>query len=156
MLRWLVRLSLVSAVISAVWFVIPVFRSAETQAKKQHERFLGYVAKRDWARFYLAVSPDYKDAWEQSRDEALAAAREALTSFIIVNFDWKMESVSRDGKTATLTGTIHMSGTGATGSTMIIDHVNKIEKPWTFVWRKDGWKPSDWHLISVATPEVSL
>ena len=155
MLRWFLRISLASALISALWFAIPFLRSAESQVKRQHERLLDFAAHRNWPRFYLLLADDYRDAWEMTRTDALNAAREVLSGFLMVSFDWKEEGVSRDGKTVTLTGIIRMSGSGPSSS-MITDHVNRIEKPWTFVWRKDGWKPSDWHLVSVANPDVSF
>lgn len=156
MFRWFLRISLVSALISTIWFIIPFLQSDETQAKNQQEKILKFAAQRSWPRVYLLLAQDYSDTWGMKRDEALNTARETLQSFIMVSFDWKLQSVSRDEKTITLTGTIHMTGNGATGSSMILDQVNRITKPWTFVWRKDGWKPGDWHLISIANDEVTM
>lgn len=156
MLRWSLRISLVSAVISAVWFIIPFLQSAESQARHQQEKIISLAAKRNWAHLNLLFAPDYSDAWGMKRDEALNAAHEALQSFIMISFDWKLVSVVSDGKTVTISGTIHMSGSGATGSSMIVDHVNQITKPWVFVWRKDGWKPGDWRLVSIANADVTL
>ena len=156
MLRWFLRISLASALISAIWFLIPFLQSAESQAKQQQEKLLDFAAHQNWKRVYLLLAQDYSDAWGMKRDEALNAAHEVLQSFIMVSFDWKLQSAARDGKTVTLTGTIHMTGSGATGSSLIVDHVNRIEKPWVFLWRKDGWKPGDWHLISIANADVTL
>ncbi len=156
MLRWVLRISLASALISIVWFFIPFLRSAESQVKLQQANVLELAAHRNWPRVYLLVAPDYADAWGMKRDEAISAAREALLSFIMVSLDWKPQSVARDGKTVTLSGTIRMSGNGATGSSMIVDHVNRIMKPWVFVWRKDGWKPGDWRLVAIANADVTL
>lgn len=156
MLRWFLRVSIASALISVVWFIIPFLQSAESQVKHQQETLIGFAAKRSWARLNLLIAADYSDAWGMKRDEALNAAHEALQSFIMISFDWKPQSVARDEKTVTLSGTIHMNGSGATGSSMIVDHVNRITKPWVFVWRKDGWKPGDWRLVSIANADVTL
>lgn len=156
MFRWFLRISLASALISIVWFFIPFLRSAESQVKQQQANILEFVAHRNWPRVYLLLAPDYADAWGMKSDEAISAAREALLSFIMVSLDWKVQSVARDGKTVTLSGAIRMSGSGATGSSMIIDHVNRITKPWVCVWRKDGWKPGDWRLVSIANADVTM
>ncbi len=156
MLRWFLRISLASALISAVWFIIPFLQSAESQVQHQQKNIIELAAKRSWPRLNLMIAPDYSDAWGMKRDEALNAAHEALQSFIMVSFDWKQKSISRDGKTVTISCTIHMTGSGATGSSMIIEHVNRITKPWVFVWRKDGWQPGDWRLISIANTDVTL
>jgi hypothetical protein len=154
MLRWSIRIALAAALISALRFAIPLLRSPESQAKRQHEELLSLAAHRNWARVYPLLAADYRDAWDQTRDEALNAAREGLSSFLALSLHWTEESVARDGKTVTLTGTLRMSGSGPAGSSLITDHVNKIAKPWTFVWRKTGWKASDWSLVSVANPDA--
>lgn len=156
MLRWFLRLSLASALISAIWFFIPFLQSAESQARHQQEKIIEFAAHQKWARVYLLLAQDYSDAWGMKRDEAISAAQEALQTLIMVSFDWKLQSAVRDGKTVTLTGTIRMTGKGAVGSSMIMDHVNRITKPWVFVWRKDGWKPGDWRLVSIANPDVTM
>ena len=151
---WIIRAAIFSMFVSLTWTLWPFLQSPETQAAKQQAKFLQFAGQRNWAQINAIIAPDYHDAWNESREEALNAAHEVLSMFLVVSFDWAPGQASRTEKTVALGGTLHMSGSGAAGSSIVLDRVNRMQKPWGFIWRKDGWRPGDWHLLSITQPEL--
>ncbi len=154
MRTWLPRVLAINLVIGAIWFAWPFLRSAETQALNQHRHLLDRAAHRDWTRVFALMAEGYRDDWNPTREEAVALGRELFQGFLVLDLQWQPSSVVRDGKTATVTGFIKAEGTGAGLSQEVINRVNRLRAPFVFIWRKDGWKPGDWRLVSVAQEEL--
>jgi hypothetical protein len=154
MRRWIIRLLILDLIISIIWFGWPFLQSSKTQVSKQQSALLRVIEKRKWPEINLLIAPDYKDQWDQSRDQSLSVMKQLLGGFFVFTIDMKSLEVSVDGKTAKASGTMKMTGSGAGVSAMVMDAVNKLNQPFSFTWRKDGWKPSDWKLVSIAQPEL--
>jgi hypothetical protein len=151
-----VRLAVVAVLIPAVFlfFVSPYLQSSETQARKQQEKFVQLGAKRSWEDVKKLLAADYHDQWKQKPADAVDLCSKVLQGFIYLKIDWKPIDATVKGNTVILRGTAHMSGSGGGISQIVMDTVNQVKEPWVFTWRKDGWKPSDWKLISVENKEL--
>jgi hypothetical protein len=152
---WILRIVAINLVVSAVWFGGPFLKSSQTQALDQHERLVALVAHRNWKQTLALMAVDYHDAWDMNREEAVSLGHEVLQGFLMLDLAWKPTSVAQEGKTATITGFIKASGTGAGFSQEVVSRLNNLREPFVFTWRKDGWKPDDWRLVSVKQTELA-
>ena len=82
-------------------------------------------------------------------------AHQVLQSFFTLDLQWQLVTVKVEGKTALITGRIKATGNGAPPSSEILSRVNNLADPFVFTWRKDGWKPGDWRLVSVSQPDLA-
>ena len=154
MRTWLPRVLAINLVIGVIWFGWPFLRSAETQVLNQHRQLLDRAAHRDWTRLFALMAEDYRDDWNPTREEAVALGRELFQGFLVLALPWQPSSVVLDGKTAPVTGFSKAGGSGAGLSQEIIGRLNRLHSPFVFTWRKDGWKPGDWRLVSGAQEEL--
>ncbi len=155
MRTWLLRILVINLVISGIWLGWPFLKSAKSQALDQQQRLIGLVAQRDWKQTLTLLAEDYHDSWDMKREDAVSVGHEVLQSFLVLNLNWKTSSIVIVEKTATITGIIKISGNGYGFSQEIINKVNNLKEPFVFTWRKDGWKPGDWRLVSLMQPELS-
>lgn len=137
------------------WMLYPFFLPASALVARQQDLLLKKAAHHDWKKIATMVAADYHDPAGMNKEEALQTAKELLDPFLTIEFVWTNPIVVVDGKTATITGTLRMRGTGPSGGSMITDQLNKIQQPWTFTWRGlEGWRRGEWELISVSNPEA--
>lgn len=155
MRTWIIRLLLLNVVISAIWFGLPYLKSPATQALDQQQRLLDQAARRNWPKVLEILADDYRDAWEMKREEAIATAHEVFQGFLLLDFKMESPKVTVEGKTASVRCVVKVSGTGAGFSGEVVNRLNNLREPFVFHWRKDGWKPSDWHLVGVNQTELS-
>jgi hypothetical protein len=156
MRTWLPRILAINLVIGAFWFGWPFLRSAETQVLNQHRQLLDRAAHQNWLKVFALMAEDYRDGWDMNREEAVSLGRELFQGFLMLELQWRPTSVVLEGKTATVTGFIKAGGTGAGLSQEIIGRLNRLQSPFVFSWRKDGWRPGDWRLVSVNQAELDI
>ena len=151
---WILRILAINLIVSAIWFGWPFLKSPTAQALAQHRHLVSLVAHRNWKETLALMAEDYHDAWDMKREEAVSLGHEMLQGFLMLDLEWKPSSVTLEGKTATITGYIKAGGSGAGFSSEVISRVNNLKEPFLFTWRKDGWKPGDWRLLSVKQSEL--
>ena len=154
MRRWILRLLALAVLVGLAVFFWPFLQSRQAQVEAQQQRFIKAVEQRNWALVKELMDPNYEDQWKLHRDKSLSLAHELLSGFLILNLDWNSQGTKVDGDQIQAQGAIKMSGSGAGLSSEIINNAGQIHQPWTFVWRKTGWKPSDWRLVSISNPEL--
>ncbi len=138
-----------------VWLVLPYLDSPEKQMEKRHLALISAASHRSWREVEEMIAADYKDEWEQKREDAVNTARQLLSGFLVLDMEWKQESLTIIGNTAQAKSMVTMDGKGMGGSELVMNRVNQVKAPWVFTWRKDGPKPTDWKLISVSNEELS-
>lgn len=144
-----------AVIVLIVWWFLPYLDSPEKQVEKRHQDLIAAASRRSWREVEEMIATDYKDEWEQKREDAVNTARQLLSGFIVLDMTWHQQSLTVIGNTAQAKGTVTMDGKGMGGSEFVMDRVNRVKKPWVFTWRKDGTKPTDWKLISVSNEELA-
>ncbi len=125
------------------------------QVRKSFDRMIHAVESRDWAKVQSLLSPAYHDQWGQDRAQAVAAAQEVFSQFIVLGIttDPAAMAVSKTG------GTVRcrpkLTGSGTPVAQLVISHVNALAGEMTFEWCRESWKPWDWALVSVSHPSVT-
>lgn len=154
-MKFLIKLALVAIVAMGVWMLVPYFSSLEAQARKQHERLFSFASGRNWKEAKTLLASDYADAWGNNAEQAIEIAGEVLQGFIVLDLQMEPTEITTEAERVKISCNVRISGSGAGFSQQVMTEVNRLEKPWTFTWRKDGSKPSDWRLIKVEHPELN-
>lgn len=154
-MRFLPRLVTLIIGVVMLWYLMPYFHSPETHALKQHQRLIKLAGGRNWTEAKPLFANDYLDAWDNNADQAIEAASEVLSGFIVL--DLQIEAAEAHSVAENLVEVrckLRISGNGAGVSQQVMNEVNRLQEHWTFTWRKDGSKPSDWRLLKVDHPEL--
>lgn len=153
-MRRFIRIAIPALTVLIVWLVWPYMASSEKQAEKRQRDLISAASKRSWTEIGEMMTTDYKDQWDSNREDSVNTARELFSGFVILDLEWTQSSIKVIGNTAQAQGLLHAEGKGMGVSSVVMDSINQIKKPWTFTWRKEGWKPTDWKLISVSNEEL--
>jgi len=137
----------------AAWFFWPFLESPAAQVERQHKELIKLAGQRYWTEAKALLAEDYEDQWGSRRDDSIELARQVFSGFLALDLQWKTTEVSVNEPVAKVRGTVHIEGTGPSAQ-VINNEVNRLKEPWVFTWRKDGWKPSDWKLVSVKNAEL--
>ncbi len=143
-----------AVIVLLVWLVWPYLESADAQVRHQQEGIIKLAADRDWDAVTGRMSYEYEDQWSMNRTDSVALAQELLQGFLALDIEWTTAEITVNGNIAKVRGTVKMTGSGVGASSMVLSRVNSIQEPWVFTWRKDGWKPSGWHLRSLKNAEL--
>lgn len=153
-MRLIIRIAVVVAVLILGWLAWPYLQSPEKQAKARHLELFKFASKRDWKTAGSFLSSHYEDQWGNRPAEALDLARDLMSGFIILEIKWEDTDLSANDTIVKVRGRARMEGNGMGVSQMVMTKVNQMQEPWVFTWKKEGWKPSDWKLMSVTNKEL--
>lgn len=149
-----IRFVIPVVIVFLAWLLWPFLQSASGQVTRMQETLIKAAAKRNWMEVKELMASDFQGMWELDREEATAEATEYFQGFLYLNIDWTTAEVTVNGEIAKVRGTMKMNGSGAGPSQMIMNRVNALKEPWVFTWRKEGWKPKSWKLVSVTNQEI--
>jgi len=148
------RVLAIAAVLAVVLLALHWRPSRQVRLHQQH--LLEAVGNRDWKKVGGFFAQDYKDHWGQTREEALRRAPQAFQDFLACGVESERPSLEwRDGAGVT-TERIRIVGSGGALARLVMEQVNGLREPFVFEWRKQGWLPWDWALVSVDQPEISI
>ena len=96
------------------------------------------------------MAPDYRDAWNQDRTQAIDEARQLFSHFFALQIvALAPPEISEDGEVWRARAPIGMFGSGTAVAQAVIEEVRSAEGPATFVWRRNGGWPWQWVLVEV-------
>lgn len=149
-----IRLLIPAAVVLFAWLVWPYLESSAAQVERRQRRIIALAEKRDWDGVTECIALEYEDQWSQNRADSVVLAQELLAGFFMLDIEWTTSEVTVNDNIAKVRGMARITGNGAGASQFVKDRVNQIKQPWVFTWRKDGWRPSDWKLLSLRNAEL--
>jgi len=126
------------------------------QLDRAFDRLLHATGKRDWKTVRSLMADDYRDQWDQDRDQAVSAGTEVLRQFLILEITAEPRSVSRQGREATISARLHLEGRGTALAEVVMQNANGLRDDFQFAWRRKSWKPWDWKLASINQPEIEF
>lgn len=117
------------------------------------DRLLHAAADRRWDAVRHLMAEEYRDAWGQDREQAVAKASEALQNFLVLEILSEDASVEHRERDALISTRLRLRGRGNALGEEIMNHANSLESHFQFAWRRKSWKPWDWKLVSVSQPQ---
>jgi hypothetical protein len=154
MRTWIIRLVIVLIIATLGTLVWPYLESKSGQVQRRQARLMKLASKRNWEAVTPMLAKDYEDQWGLDRTDSVSFFKEMLQGFIVLDIQWTTEAITVTENTAKVRGHAKVTGSGLGLSQNVIDVTNNLKEPWVFTWRTNGWKPTDWELLSVSNSEL--
>lgn len=130
--------------------------SPERQAALHTLNLLGRASNQDWTAVGEMMAPDYRDAWEHGKEQALSDAKEFGRHFFSLRVGPsdapKIETKTGEASVRTRLG---VYGSGTPVAHAVIEAVHELEQPFVFRWRKSGPWPWQWVLVRLEQEELA-
>jgi hypothetical protein len=152
--RWLLSLQLAAVV---AWLLSQGV-TAEGQVRHRADQFRRALAEGRSAKAWHMVSPDYRDAWGMDRDQIGSALRDVSRQFLTLRIEWVDPRFEPTGDGAiALTTLPRLEGKSITPiGEMMLSTARRLDEPFTFVWRKEGWWPWTWRIVKISNPALEI
>lgn len=128
---------------------------AEPSVLKRQAKLIEGIERRSEARVIRLVSDSYSDRWGFSKADSVEAVLDVGSQFMTLVINEKSSAITVDGKSATITATLTLSGkpVGPVGNE-VTRRINSLKEPFVFTWAKEGVLPGSWYLTSIENPEL--
>jgi len=152
--RWLVTFQ----VVAVVGWLLSQGVTAESQVAHRSEAFRRALADGRSARAMSLISDDYRDPWGMGREEMGAALRDIIRQFLTLRVEWGDPQFAAGPEGGMrLTAKLRLEGKSLTPvGEMMLSMARQLNEPFTFHWKKEGWGPWSWRLVSITHPELEL
>lgn len=152
--RWLLALQVCSFL---VWLLSQGI-TAESQVRHRSEAFRRALAEGRSAKAWHMVSGDYRDSWNMNKDQIGSALRDISRQFLTLRIDWTNPQYAPgpDG-TYTLTTVPRLDGRSLSPvGEVMLSTARQIREPFTLHWKKEGWWPWTWRIVSITNSDLEL
>ncbi len=102
------------------------------------------------------LADDYRDRWGHDKAIVLLNTREVFEQFVLLTIEQRESALAFQADGWGLQEKIILKGLGGALAIYARDRVNALREPFHITWRKRGWKPWDWELVSVDHREFQL
>lgn len=127
------------------------------QVRKHQQAMLDAAESRSWQRVAAFLAADYQDQWKQDRALAISDAQEAFRYFLILGFTQEnVRIASAANRERALTENLRIVGSGEGPAMFVKERVNQLTEPFTFIWKRESWKPWDWRLVEIRQPQLQI
>ncbi len=144
-------LVLVFAGLLCLWYLRPV-----QQVRLHQKHLIQAYQGRDWEKVSGFLDANYADRWGHDKAFVLQASREVFAQFVTLEIGSDVADVTTDGQKGQVSTMVRLKGMGGPGAEIVKEHVNGLQKPFTFEWARKSWKPWEWTLVRVDQPELVL
>lgn len=157
--RFRIRILAIVFLAALILLVIQSFRwSGESGARRAHAKFLERLEDKKWGKCHRMIATDYSDRWDFNRDDVSLALRDVAGEFIIsLQINWSEGSITENDSRHTVAGRIQIDGRGSPAVPIIVREFKEFSaQPFRFEWRKSGFLPWTWKLVSIDHPSVEV
>ena len=152
--RWLVTFQLAALI---VWLLSQGL-TAESQVRHRAEAFRRALAEGRSAKAWHMVSADYRDQWDMDRDQIGSALRDVSRQFLTLRVEWvdpRYEAAADGGLTLTTVPRLDGKSLTPVGE-MMLSTARRLEQPFTFHGKKEGWWPWTWRIVNITNPALEI
>ncbi len=145
----------------AVWLVVWLRAQGVTpegQMAVRLEKFQAAMDDRDSVALAGFFSDSYEDDWGYRKADIVLAMQDVTAQFLSLKVEWREPRLDPlpDGSFE-FVGRPRLSGqTLSPVGHMMISEAARVEKPFRFVWRKEGWFPWSWRLVRVENDSLQI
>lgn len=149
-LRW-IGIAALALAIWLIWWSRP-----ERQIRRAQSRLLAAIESHDYPALAHLLAQDYRDRWENDKEIVLRRCPQVFDQFLTLDIEGEILNTTLEGEKGTVAQKIVVKGIGGGLAMYARDEVNQLKSPFTMHWRKWGWKPWEWELISIEHPELRI
>ncbi len=123
--------------------------------KRKHAALITAIEKRSQKKLMKIMSDDYSDRWGFTKEEASLAWREAGMQFLVLVVSAEEPQIEMENDEAEISTTLRVGGKaiGPIGQE-VVRRANKLDTPWIFTWRKEGFGPGGWKLVRMENESI--
>lgn len=133
------------------WWIQP-----ERQVLRAQGRLISAVEKRDFEAMDGLLASDYRDRWQHDRATVVSQSRVVFTQFLMLTIEREPRGVEMASDSSIVREKLTIQGFGGALAMAAKDELNRLREPFAMTWRRRGWKPWDWELMSVEQRELRL
>lgn len=141
------------AVVLAIIGLIIHWRPAKT-VNRQQATLIDAVESKKGARFRRLLSNEYKDRWGFTVEDATEAMLDVRSQFMTLGITLKEQKIEIAGKRAKIITKFTLGGTPIGGGNEVKRHINGLDTPWEFTWKKQSFLPSSWRLVNIENEAI--
>jgi hypothetical protein len=146
-----------AAVVLTLWVLWLLWLwQPERQVRLHTTHFLKKVERRNWEAAGAFLADDFTDRWGHNKTSALQDAREVLGTFVFLAIENRSGKIERQGPEATAYAMVKISGQGGPISEQVMEMVNTLHEPFSFIWRRVGTAPWNWQLVRIDQSELNI
>ncbi len=126
----------------------------EEQVRLHQRHFLDALEDHNRNAFASFVAADFHDAYGHDKAWLLEKASEVRRHFFALEVRQEAGPLITHpaADRAESQALIRLGGKGTAIAQEVISHANRNKEPVRFFWRKPGWKPWHWELVSLDHP----
>lgn len=149
--RWIIAAFAILAF--AIWLYF--WCEPERQVRRAQARLLAAAESGDVDSFAQMLATDYRDGWGHDKAFVVNGSRQVFNDFKTCDIAREEVSLAPSGGNQwTLREKLVLTGLGGPIAMAVRERASHLHQPFTMIWRKSGWKPWDWELISIEQPEM--
>jgi hypothetical protein len=133
------------------WWIQPA-----RQVRRAQGRLLSTLEKRKFDSMAALIADAYSDRWQQDKAFVLRECRTVFSQFLFLTVEQAGTVAEPGAGTWIVRDRITLKGVGGPLAMLARDEVNALPGPFAMTWRRRGWTPWDWELISVDHPNLTL
>jgi hypothetical protein len=148
-------LAIVTAVVVLAAFVGWLWQP-DQQIRKHQKHLIAAAEKGKMMRVREFLSDDYADPWNKSAEQAIARLEIIVRNFFALTIREGRVGLETEGNRGHVISRLRLDGKGTVFAEVVVRETNSLGDPFTFFWRREGWKPWDWRLVRVENPSLRV
>ena len=143
-------LALVPVLLLAAWH----FFSPARQLKAAQQRLIEAIASKDAAACARLIHPDYTDPWGFSAADwpGLLKDLRSLSPILEIN----LLDPLINAPAGVVDTSLQVKSTGGPASEIIAARAVELKETTRFIWKRSGWQPWGWQLVSIQNPALEI
>jgi hypothetical protein len=151
------KIAATAILLGVAWFLWLLWHwQPERQVHLHQQNLLRAVEKRNWKKVSRMIDDRFTTTWGIDKPTALREGAEVFRHFFSLQIIWHDPVVWAGNEHGQARGRMEFTGKGTAIAELVKSHVNTATAPTTFAWRRPGWQPWRWTLMSVENPEITI
>ena len=130
------------------------FLSPPRQLAAAQRRLVEAISAKNTATIAQLVHPDYTDQWGFSADDWSGLLKDLRTLSPILEIN--LENPVIDAGNGVVDTSLQIKSTGGPASGIIAARAVELKETTRFIWKRDGWQPWSWRLVSIQNPALEI
>ena len=143
-------LALIPFFLLAAWHYL----SPARQLKAAQQRLVEAISSKDAAACAKLIHPDYTDQWSFSAADwpGLLKDLRVLSPILEIN----LLNPVIDAPHGVVDTSLQVKSTGGPASGIIEARAVELKETTRFIWKRGGWQPWNWKLVSIQNPALEI
>lgn len=143
-------IALIPVVLLAAWH----FLSPARQLKAAQQRLVEAISSKDAPAISKLIHPDYTDQWSFTASDWPGLLKDLRTLSPILEINLLNPVI--DAPNSVVDTSLQVKSAGGPASGIIAARAVELKETTRFLWKRDGWQPWSWRLVSMQNPALDI